>query len=655
MKISRYFTRNQMLGLLKTGDVILPGTEQSPSFSQTGCIEYIDRMAAFLSADDLTGLRILFSVFRWSPRWLIRLLMRMCAHNRSYPGFLGAGLRMLEIGLKGATMSLYYANLTHPDYQDEKVFDVIGWNPKIVLRESDLAPEAPSGPAVDYDNPSPDDVAAIYARARQAQPDIESWGVAKRLEFISRLKEIIIARQTYILDRIQQDTGKSRTDALTAEIFGTLDHLDYLEKKARNILADRKVPTPFALMGKKSRIYFEPMGTTLIVSPWNYPFYQAIVPITLSFTVGNAVIYKPASATPLKGLVEELLAEAGFSPDWVQVVYGAGRQVGDQLIDQRPDKIFFIGSQTVGQHIMRQAAEHLIPVELELGGKDPMIVFNDVDISRAAAGAVWGAFTNTGQSCTSVEKLFVHQSIYRRFMDALVRETSRLTLGTDPAGGADIGPMTTPSQITVIAEQVADAKAKGARFLTGTDWDGRSAAIPPMIVDQISEDMQLDQEETFGPLLPVISFTDEAEVVAMANAGEFGLSASVWSDDLQRADRVARAIVTGNVSINNVMLTEGNHALPFGGAKKSGIGRYKGEFGFYCFANIKSILIDKNSNKMEANWFPYTQKKFNLFTDLTTQIYSRGILSTVKAAVSGLKLESYVKKIAKKNAGNSES
>jgi len=569
MKVSRYFTRNQLLGLLKTGDVILPGTEQSPSFSQTGCIEHIDKMAAYLSADDLAGLRILFSVFRWSPRWLIRLLMRMCKHNRSFPGFIGAGLRMLEIGLKGATMSLYYANLTHPEYQGSKVFDVIGWNPKIVLRASDLAPQAPSGPSVNYDNPAPEDVAGIYARAQQAQPDIDSWGVTKRIEFVSRLKEIIIKRQAYILDRIQQDTGKSHTDALTAEIFGTLDHLDYLEKNARKILADRKVPTPFALLGKKSRIYFEPMGTTLIISPWNYPFYQAIVPITLSFAVGNAVIFKPASATPLKGLVEELLAEAGFAPDWVQVVYGPGREVGDLLIDQRPDKIFFIGSQSVGQHIMQQAAEKLIPVELELGGKDPMIVFEDVDISRAAAGAAWGAFTNTGQSCTSVEKLFVHQAIYNRFLDALVRETSRLKLGTDSEGGADIGPMTTGSQIRVIARQVADAKEKGARFLTGAGWDGHSADIPPMVVDQITEAMLLDQEETFGPILPVIPFSDEAEAVQMANTGDFGLSASVWSADLRRADRVARAIVTGNVSINNVMLTEGNHALPFGGAKKT--------------------------------------------------------------------------------------
>ncbi len=160
--------------------------------------------------------------------------------------------------------------------------------------------------------------------------------------------------------------------------------------------------------------------------------------------------------------------------------------------------------------------------------------------------------------------------------------------------------------------------------------------------------MPIDREENFGPLLPLYSFSSEAQAIELANDPEYGLSASVWSKDLKRADRVARAIYTGNVSINNVMLTEGNHALPFGGAKKSGIGRYKGEFGFYCFANIKSILVDKDSGKMEANWFPYTPRKFRLFTDLTTHIYTPGIGSFLKAAISGLKLEGYVKKLGKK-------
>ena len=647
MRISKYFSQNQLHGLLKAGDIMLPGTDVSPAFSRIGCIDHVDRMAAYLNADDISGLQVLLTIFRYAPRWVVRLLLKACTANGRFPGPSGAALRTIDLGIKALVMSLYYSNLVGDGYTGKKIFDIIGWDAKLVMPPGG-EPPATHPTDIVYDNPQAPDVARMFDRARLAQPDILSWPVNKRLEFISRLRAIIIARQGYILDRIQEDTGKSRTDALTAEIFGTLDHLDYLEKNAGKVLADRKVPTPFALMGKKSKIYFEPMGTTLIISPWNYPFYQAIVPITTAFTVGNAVIYKPSSATPLKGLVEELLVEAGFDPAWIQVVYGPGRQLGNQLIDQRPDKIFFIGSQRAGRQIMARAAEQLIPVELEMGGKDPMVVFEDANLERAAAGAIWGAFTNTGQSCTSVEKLFIQASVYEEFKQILVRETRKLTQATDHDGGSDIGPMTTAAQVRAIAQQVEDACRQGATLLTGEDWDGASAAIPPIIVENSTDEMLLNREETFGPVLPIFSFTDEAEAVARANSDEFGLSASVWSADLTRADRVARAIVTGNVSINNVMLTEGNHALPFGGAKKSGIGRYKGEFGFYCFANIKSILVDKNSSKMEANWFPYTPRKFRLFTDLTTHIYTAGSGSFLKAAISGLKLEAYVKKLSKK-------
>ena len=647
MKISRYFTTSQLIGLQKTGDVILPGTDRSPSFSATGCIDFIDRMAAYLSQADLSGLRMVFSAFRWSPRWLISAVLRLCAHSEKFPGFVGAGLRTLEIGLKGAVMSLYYANLHAPRYTGKPVFDIIGWNARMVIPDTDMPPSAGSDDAIAYENPTTEDIAAMFARARASQRSLCRWPVKKRLEFIDRLGRIILRRQDEILDRVQQETGKSRTDALTAEIFGTLDHLDYLKKNAVKELADRRVSTPLALMGKKSRIYLEPVGVALIISPWNYPFYQAIVPITTALVVGNAVVYKPSGATPLKGLVESLLEEAGFPAGWVQVVYGEGSRIGDQLIAQRPDKIFFIGSQRVGRHIMEKAAAGLIPVELEMGGKDPMVVFEDADLRRAAAGAVWGAFTNTGQSCTAVEKLYVQETAVDRLTALIVTETEKLKLGRDSDGSADIGPMTTPAQVRVVADQIADAAAKGATLLTGKDWDRSSALIPPMVITNITADMRLETEETFGPVLPIIPFQDEAEAVSMANDTVFGLSASVWTADMARADRVARAIVTGNVSINNVMLTEGNHALPFGGAKQSGIGRYKGAFGFTCFANVKSVLIDKNSSKMEANWFPYTPTKYRLLSDLTRNLYSPGAVSLIRGMITGLKLEHYVKKLGK--------
>jgi acyl-CoA reductase-like NAD-dependent aldehyde dehydrogenase len=606
----------------------------------------MDKMAAYLSDDDLGGLRMLLSVFRWTPKWKIRLIFKLCNQSHRLPGILGAGLRMLEIGVKGAVFSPFYANLTAPGYAGKKVHDAIDWHPKLVLREDEMPEKAM---AVNLDDPGPDEIKAVYDKAKAAQPDIRDWGVKKRVEFISALKAVILEHQEYILDKLQADTGKSRFDALTAEIFGTLDFLDYLEKNAAKYLGDRKVPTPFALMGKKSKVYFEPMGTALLISPWNYPFYQAIVPICQAFIAGNAVVFKPSSATPLKGLVEELLGKAGFRPGWVQVVYGSGGKVGDALVDGRPDKIFLIGSQAVGKQVMAKAAQHLIPGELELGGKDPMVVFDDVNIDRAVGGAIWGAFTTTGQSCTSVERLFVHETIYDKFKEILVKETLKITQATDTDGSADIGPMCTRSQVKEIAAQVADAKEKGAIFLTGQDWDGKSKFVPPMIVEGVTEEMLMDTEENFGPLLPLYSFSSEAQAIALANDPEYGLSASVWSKDIKRADRVARNIYTGNVSINNVMLTEGNHALPFGGVNKSGFGRFKGEFGFYAFTNVKAILIDKDSAKMEANWFPYTTKKYRIFSDLTRALYSPGKISgLIKGAIHGLRLETYVGKLAKK-------
>jgi len=644
--ISRHFSQAQLKGLAKAGDIILPGTNTSPSFSQTGCITHIDRMADYLNPDDLSGLCLMFTIFRFTPGFLIVMILKACTGNHKFPSFIGTGLRMLEIGIKGAVLSPYYANLTGPGYGGSKVHEVIGWNPKIVLTDEEVPEKEPD---ITNDDPTSDDIQRMYTLAGKVQPDIREWGLKKRLECISNLKAVILENREMILDRVQEETGKSRFDAITAEIFGVLDFLDYLEKNAVKFLSDRKVPTPFALMGKKSRVYIEPLGTILVISPWNYPFYQAVVPICQAFIVGNAVVFKPSSATPLKGLVEELLERAGFLPGWVQVVYGKGSAIGDALVDGGPDKIFLIGSQPVGRRIMEQAARHLIAVELELGGKDPMVVFDDVTINRAVAGAVWGAFTTTGQSCTSVERLFIHQAVYEPFKKALVTETLKLIRGTDTDGSTDIGSVTTQAQKEEIARQVADARLKGAVFLTGGDWDGVSPFVPPMVIEGVTKEMLIDQEENFGPLLPIYSFSNETEVVERANDPEYGLSASVWSDDLERADRVARKIVTGNVSINNVMLTEGNHNLPFGGARKSGFGRYKGEFGFYAFANIKAVLIDKNSKKMEANWFPYTREKYRLFSSLTRALYSPGkILPYIKGAFWGLRLEAYVNKLSKK-------
>ncbi len=488
------------------------------------------------------------------------------------------------------------------------------------------------------------EVVTNFQNAKNAEYEIGNLSVKERIQKLKNLKKIVLDRKEWIIGKIQDDTGKSRSDALVSEIFGVLDHLVYMEKNASKILADKKVHTPIALMGKKSKIYFEPLGTVLIISPWNYPFYQAIVPITAAFVAGNAVVYKPSEHTPLTGVVEELLEQAGFGNHWVEIVYGDGK-TGAELIDQKPDKIMFTGSEKTGKKIMQQASIYLVPVELELGGKDPMIVFEDANINRAAAGAVWGGLTNLGQSCTSVERIYVQENIYDAFRTELVTLAKRIKQETDKDGDADVGAMTTGFQVETIKKHLEDAKVRGADILTGGDWDGNSKLIPPIVLDNIKSDMKVISEESFGPFLPLVPFKTEEEVIGLANDSEFGLSASVWSKDLKRAARVTRALKTGNVSINNVMLTEGNPALPFGGIKNSGFGRFKGEIGLHSFCNVKSVLIDKNSSKIESNWYPYTKEKYGLFSKMTEALFSG---AWIKFALTGLKLESYSNKAGKK-------
>ncbi len=498
-----------------------------------------------------------------------------------------------------------------------------------------------------FAEPSYAEIAQAFQQARRTFEAIRAMSIRERLNETLKLKRYFLDNKEKIVDRVVQETGKARTDALVSEVFTVLDIIDYYDKNAEKHLADEKVPTPIILQGKKSKIYYEPIGPVLIISPWNYPLNLAMIPTITAFVAGNSVVFKPSEWTPLKGLLEEIFEGSGFMKDAVHVVYG-GKDTGRRLIDQRPAKILFTGSTRAGRQVMAQAAQYLIPVELELGGKDPMVVFEDVDLDRTAAGAVWGAMTNCGQTCTSVERVLVHERVYPQFVEALKEKIEKLSHPTrDPdkadAGDLDIGCMTPDFQIEKLEDQIGDAVAKGAKILTGGKRMENSHAYPPTLITDVNDTMKITREETFGPVLTVQPFKTEAEAVAMANDSPYGLSASVWSKDLERATRVARAIETGNVSINNVLATQGNSALPFGGTKESGFGRYKGPHGLHGFSNIKSIMIDSGS-KFELHWFPYTREKYALFSKLLDAVYDGGPLWLIKALVVGLKLESHVKK-----------
>ncbi len=487
---------------------------------------------------------------------------------------------------------------------------------------------------------SEEQVKAIYDRAREEFKNLKKTTTKERVAELKKVRDEIFENREIIVEKVVQETGKSRTDAVVSEVMGVLDYADWIISNTPKILADKKVSTPISLMGKKSKIFHEALGPVLIIAPWNYPFNIAMVGIFTALAAGNTVVFKPSEVTPLKGLIEAMMKASPLLQRCVTVVYGSG-STAQKLIDQRPAKIFFTGSARTGKKILSQAANYLIPVELELGGKDQMVVFDDVNIARTVAGCLWGAMTNAGQSCTSVERVYVQQGIYQAFVSKLKEETAKLVLNAGDEGDADIGGITASFQLDIIRKQVDEAKESGADIIVGGEL--LSDDMPfymPTIIEHASTDMTVVSDETFGPVITISPFNGEQEVIDVSNNTEFGLSASVWSKDLKRAERVARALEVGAVSINNVMLTEGNPALPFGGTKQSGFGRIKGAEGLLGMTQSKAILVDKQSAKIEANWYPYTRAKYKLFGQFIEALFGKGLQKWIKFAISGIKLES---------------
>jgi acyl-CoA reductase-like NAD-dependent aldehyde dehydrogenase len=356
-----------------------------------------------------------------------------------------------------------------------------------------------------------------------------------------------------------------------------------------------------------------------------------------AFIAGNAVIYKPSEHTPLKGLFEELLKEAKIPEDFIQIVYGSGI-TGQKLIEQRPNKIHFTGSGKTGRKIMEQASKYLIPVDLELGGKDPAIVFADAELYKTVPGVIWGALTNTGQSCTSVERIYVEKPIFEQFVTLTEEELKGLTLGTGEAD--DIGPMTPEFQVKIVESHIEDAIDKGATVVMGGKRiETGKRYYPPTLLTNVNTDMKIIKDETFGPIVAIMPFETEEEVIKLANDTNYGLSATVWTKDLTRGRRVAAQLEVGNVCINNVMTNEGNPYLPFGGYKESGFGRLKGEDGLLGFCNVKSVLIDKSNKKKEVNWYPYTERKYLLLRKFIKSMYTNNPFKLIFVLINVMKLE----------------
>lgn len=485
-------------------------------------------------------------------------------------------------------------------------------------------------------------VPSYYQKASAVQAKIQAMSIQERIAEIEKINQYVLNHSDFILDCIIAETGKSRTDAFAAEVFEVGDVIDVYKKLAPKLLKDKDVSIPVFLMGKKSKQFFEPLGTILVITPWNFPFYQVIVPSMLSFLAGNATIVKPSEVTPLKPLWEHFFANSGFMKDAIQVVFGA-KQLGAALVQARPDKIHFTGSVKTGRIIAKMAAEQLIPVDLELGGKDASIVFDDINIDKTVNGVMWGAFTNAGQNCTGIERLYVQEGIYDKFVSTLVDKTKKLKTShpnrdTKSPEDCDVGSMTAPFQVAIVEEHIEDALAKGAKLLCGGIQEKGSMHVLPTILENCNHGMKIASEETFGPTLAIMKFKTEEEAIRLANDSPYGLGGSVWTKDNARAFRVARAIKTGNFCINNHMINEANPYLPFGGIKDSGIGRFKGEEGILTFCNHKSVLIDKMNNVIEPHWYPFTKTKAQLLRSLMDAWFVKP-KKYIKFALTGMKID----------------
>ncbi len=453
-----------------------------------------------------------------------------------------------------------------------------------------------------------EDVRATVARARSAQPAWEACGFRERGKIVRRVLELVLERQEPIIDVIVRETGRSRFETIMMEIFPACDSLSYYAKHAEKVLADRAVPMHL-LRTKKLIVTYRPLGVIGIITPWNGPFILSLNPTVQALMAGNAVIVKPSEVTPFSGhLVGDLFREAGLPPGVLTVLEGDG-ETGAALVDAGVDKVSFTGSVRTGRKVGEACGRNLVPCTLELGGKDPMVVCGDADLSRAAGGAVFGAFLNAGQFCCSTERVYVVDAIADEFTRLVVEETKTLKLGT--SGEFDIGPMIWPKQLETIERHMADALAKGARILTGGKRATHVGALfyePTVLVD-VTHDMAIMSEETFGPILPIVRVRDEGEAIRLANDTKYGLSSTLWTRDDDKAIRLSKQLCAGSVCVNDSSITYGAVEAPFGGRRTSGVGQVNGETGLrgYCFA--QPILLDRFQAKREQVWYPYTEAK----------------------------------------------
>jgi acyl-CoA reductase-like NAD-dependent aldehyde dehydrogenase len=474
---------------------------------------------------------------------------------------------------------------------------------------------------------------AIFERGRIAQIKWAALTPKKRAFFLIQLRETLLNRVDELADLISRENGKPRFEAMANELLPSVDMLTYFAKRTPLLLRDQNIPMTL-MKHRKSYLNYWPLGVVAVISPWNYPFLLPFGEILMAFAAGNAVVFKPSEVTPLVGLkIQELCEQAGFPQNLIQTVIGDGT-AGAAIIQQKPAKVFFTGSVPTGKKIMAAAAEHLIPVNLELGGKDAMIVLADADLDYATSAALWGGFSNSGQVCASTERILIHESIAEHFLDVLKAKLAQLRQGSPQAGNHDLGAITFDKQKIVYDRHIEQARAQGATFITGGKFtdESRHYLQPTVVTGPQVEDLDIYNEETFGPVVAVTTFKSVDEAIRKANASRYGLLASVITRNLALGEEIARQLEVGTVTINEVTYTAGLGETPWGGVKESGMGRSHGDMGLYEFLNVRHIHKPRSRIFVFKSlwWFPYSSYQYAMFRQMFN-LYRRSWFDKLRA------------------------
>jgi succinate-semialdehyde dehydrogenase/glutarate-semialdehyde dehydrogenase len=451
----------------------------------------------------------------------------------------------------------------------------------------------------------PEVLDSLVERASQAQRAWArtSWEERRRLFLEARRR--VLGRARDLARQMAAEQGKPWVEAVSSDVVPTLEALAFMGNQAQEILSPENLPHRLPhLAAKQTRLVYDPIGVVAIISPWNFPLSIPAIQTVTALAAGNAVILRPSTSTPLVArMFVELLEEAGFPQGLLQLLV-CRTSVAEQLVSHPGvGCVCFTGSVEVGRRIMELAAREPKKAVLELGGKDPALVFADADLERAARGCTWAAFFNAGQACASIERVYVQREVLPAFLERVEGLIRQIRLGDPLRDDVDMGPMTTESGASKVMAQVDQARLQGARLLTGGSRQGR--LVQPVLLTDVDHSMEVMRLETFGPVMPVMAFDSEDEAVALANDSGYGLTASVWTTDRQRGRRVAARLRAGSVTLNDHAIAFAEGALPWGGPRPSSVGRTHGRFGLLEMVEPKAITEDWSRYPGQLWWFPY--------------------------------------------------